>query len=197
MRECKPAFKCTNASIWGGTKYSERQSESNCRNREKKAACFEEGLTGVNDGREKRKEEPALHFGWQKEKNQSSTVSRNWGKDHNWPAVRGNSFFCSANSKFRSGYQHCHLVIKGFNTKRNPKSAIAQPLACRRLWKMFSASFSFPFQGCCCCCVFPLMSKSGHLYPDMILNASFTFSSHSAYHTFRTFPCSSTACPCN
>lgn len=39
---------------------------------------------------------------------------------------------------------------------------------------MFSASFLFPFQGYCCC-VFPLVSKSGHLYPDMILNTILYF----------------------
>lgn len=56
MRECKPAFKCANASIWGGTKYSERQSESNCRNREKKAACFKEGWRAwMTVGKEKKK----------------------------------------------------------------------------------------------------------------------------------------------
>lgn len=93
---------------------------------------LQRGVTSVDDGRE-RKEELLSTLADKRRKINPIRCHEIEEKIIIGQRSGGIFFFCSAIAKFISGYQHCHLVIKGFNTKRNPKSAIAQPLACRRL----------------------------------------------------------------
>lgn len=154
---------------------------------------LQRGVTSVNDGREKRKEELLSTLADKRRKINPIRCHEIEEKIIIGQRSGGIFFFLQRHHQVYKWLSTLPSSDQGVQHKTKPKIGHSPTFG---MWKMFSASFLFPFQGCCCC-VFPLTSKSGHLYPDMILNTSFTFPSHSAYHAFRTFPCGSTACLSN